>query len=434
MKTKTKTLALVEVAVVLCSMLLVATLPAITTASEDDFTLGIYGNANEDDTIDMRDTTYIKLVIFGKKTETDFADANNDGKVSMLDVGQTKLIILGKEKELTLIDTADRTVTVNMPIERIVTAQWSGGEIASILNVKDRVVGVPEVYVSGKESTALALYPELCELPSVGNRFDPDFETILSLSPDIVLMQEAPSPSGEDALEKVDIPVVVIHLWKPAVLRDEILKCGYILEKRDEANEYIDFCREYENMIKERTEELSEAEKPRVYIETIDWKGIAYQIYAQGSWADNMCTIAGGRNIAAGTDFFGNYVEVEPEWVVAQNPDIIFKSDWDNSGYTVDDTSAIKAVSDEIMSRPELANINAVKEGKCYVYGPLPATAQTIIGVTYFAKWIQPDLFEDLDPKAVHQEFLDKFFGDANFDLDEHGVFVYHPEEHPEGG
>ena len=66
MKTKTKTLALVEIAIVLCSLVVVATLPVIaadqtpqkvsastrvvTTASEDEFTLGIYGNANEDDT------------------------------------------------------------------------------------------------------------------------------------------------------------------------------------------------------------------------------------------------------------------------------------------------------------------------------------------------------------------------------------------------
>jgi hypothetical protein len=113
MKTKNKILALLEIAVVLCSVFLVA-LPAIaaeqttqevsastiTTASEDDFVLDyIYGNANEDDTIDVRDTTYIKLAIFGKKPETKLADANYDGNVSMLDVGQTKLIILGKEKE-----------------------------------------------------------------------------------------------------------------------------------------------------------------------------------------------------------------------------------------------------------------------------------------------------------------------------------------------
>ncbi|MCK4732556.1 MAG: hypothetical protein KAT65_08860, partial [Methanophagales archaeon] len=72
---KRKTLALLEIAIVLCSVLLV-TLPGIaadqtaqkasaseiTTASEDDYVLDIYGNANEDDTIDMRDLTYVKLI------------------------------------------------------------------------------------------------------------------------------------------------------------------------------------------------------------------------------------------------------------------------------------------------------------------------------------------------------------------------------------
>ena len=64
MKTKNKILALVEIAIVLCSMFFVA-IPAIaaeqtmqevstsantiTTASEDDYVLGVYGNANEDD-------------------------------------------------------------------------------------------------------------------------------------------------------------------------------------------------------------------------------------------------------------------------------------------------------------------------------------------------------------------------------------------------
>jgi len=73
MKTKNKMLALLEIAVVLCSMFLVAipviaagqnqerqnaNASTITTASEDEFVLGVYGNANEDDTIDMRDLTY----------------------------------------------------------------------------------------------------------------------------------------------------------------------------------------------------------------------------------------------------------------------------------------------------------------------------------------------------------------------------------------
>ncbi len=40
------------------------------------------------------------------------------------------------------------------------------------------------------------------------------------------------------------------------------------------------------------------------------------------------------------------------------------------------------------------------------------------------AKWFYPDLFEDLDPQAIHQEYLTRFQG-LDYDLDEYGVFVY---------
>ena len=103
-KMRDKKMVLLEIVVVLCLLFLEA-LPVIAAEQEmqkvsasevkasDDFVLGIYGNANEDDTIDMRDVTYIKLVIFGKKPETDLCDANYDGRVSMLDVVQTLSLI-----------------------------------------------------------------------------------------------------------------------------------------------------------------------------------------------------------------------------------------------------------------------------------------------------------------------------------------------------
>ena len=71
---------------------LLLTSPVLTSAGHSK----IYGNANEDEILDMRDVTYLKQVIFGKEPETTLTDANYDGKISMLDIGQTKLIILGK--------------------------------------------------------------------------------------------------------------------------------------------------------------------------------------------------------------------------------------------------------------------------------------------------------------------------------------------------
>jgi len=46
----------------------------------------------------------------------------------------------------------------------------------------------------------------------------------------------------------------------------------------------------------------------------------------------------------------------------------------------------------------------------------------------YMAKWFYPDIFGDLDPQAVHQECIDTFQG-IDFDVSEHGVFMYSPSE-----
>ncbi|HOI70084.1 MAG TPA: hypothetical protein PLN41_10090 [Methanothrix sp.] len=44
------------------------------------------------------------------------------------------------------------------------------------------------------------------------------------------------------------------------------------------------------------------------------------------------------------------------------------------------------------------------------------------------AKLFHPELFEDLDPEAFHQEYLTRFQG-LDYDLDKHGIFVYPPIE-----
>jgi iron complex transport system substrate-binding protein len=79
------------------------------------------------------------------------------------------------------------------------------------------------------------------------------------------------------------------------------------------------------------------------------------------------------------------------------------------------------------VQRPELAQTNAVKNGRVYVmYMGLPLGIQGPIGEAYAAKIIQPDLFKDLDPQRMIQEFLSDFL-DAQFDPRQHGVFIYPP-------
>ena len=159
MKNKTKMMATLEIAIVL-GLLFLTALPATTIAAEqDDYILGIYGNANEDDTIDMRDLTCVKLIFFGKKPETELADAKYDGKINPLDFIQIKLIIVGKEKELTVVDTVGRAVTIDKPLLRLAVLNWNTLEVMRSLKQEKEITG-------GKHFIAAAymakwLYPEL---------------------------------------------------------------------------------------------------------------------------------------------------------------------------------------------------------------------------------------------------------------------------------
>lgn len=86
------------------------------------------------------------------------------------------------------------------------------------------------------------------------------------------------------------------------------------------------------------------------------------------------------------------------------------------------------------MSRPELGGVEAVKTEKVYIrYAHLHGSLHQPVGYVYMAKWFHPHLFEDLDPQAIHQELIDRFCPGLDFDVYKHGVFVYHPEEHPDG-
>ena len=430
MKTKNKTLALAEIAIVLCLVFLVA-LPAVTaeqttqevsaTSSEDDYVLGIYGNANEDDTIDMRDVTYTKLIIFGKKPETELSDAYYDDEVDVLDVVQIKLIILGRESELTLVDSADRTVTVKEPINRVVV--FNHGMFVTMRSIKatDKVVGVCERLMWHYE----ALFPEVGDYPTAGWFRKPDYEAVLTLNPDVVFLggKDLIFGGNEEIIEKFkqidpSITVICFDCDNPSYYVEEVRKSGYIFGKKEEAEEFIEFYEKYANTIEESVAKLSEENKPKVYFE-LPHKD--YQTVGAGTSCHNMIVYVGGINIFS--DLFGS-VNIDPEEVVRQAPEIIVKGG-KSPGYNLDDPTKLIKTRNEIMNRSELQKVPAVEKERVYIfpYG-FVCTPTHFICQVYLAKWFHPTPFEDLDPKAIHQEYLTRFL-EVDYDLDEHGIFVY---------
>ena len=395
-------------------------------AAASDYTLGVFGNANEDDTINMQDVTYTELIILEYRDETELADGKYDNKINMQDVTQIELIILGKEKELTVLDSADRTVTVNKPLERSVVLSYAVAEATKIVKAEEGIVGV-----SSDIKTRTTFFPELSALPSVGVTNNPDVEKILELNPDIVCTGRYQS-MGNDLVDKLPdtIAVTCWDMGRLDVMQNNVMILGYLLDKREEAEQFCNFYQEYiDEMIQERLSEISESDKQRVYLEHIG----DYMAFTFGSSGHEICVAAGSINIATDLPDLPEkpIVEVDPEWLIEENPDVIVKmvycSNSGNCGYCEDDPHGMKTLREDLMNRSGWAGMTAVTTDRVYMIDrDLFGSTANFVGATYIAKWFYPDLFKDLDPKAFHQEYLTEYQG-LDYDLSEHGVFVYPP-------
>ncbi|MHC1630865.1 MAG: ABC transporter substrate-binding protein [Methanotrichaceae archaeon] len=394
-------------------------------AAASDYTLNIFGNANMDDTIDEDDITYVEGIIKGTNEETELADANYDGEVDEDDITQIKLIISGEEKELTIIDSIDRIVTVRVPVERIIPLHMRHAAAVCVLGAEDKIVGVDNTVVEHER-----LFPELSKLPSVGTVREPDVEQIIVLDPDLIItFTNFPiSDLLEDKLPE-SISVVRFDLSRVEDMDEEMKKLGYILGEKKYAEEYLEWYDHYMETVKERVYEISVEDRVKVLMEREKKSGEETTVrwaYATDTGYTDLCDVAGGINIARGQmDYHG---DIESEWVISQNPDVIIGLSY-KGGYKKDDKTPFREYREEIMSIPGFENVEAVKTDRVHIIsGDFSIGPQLPIGVVTVAKWLYPDRFEDLDTQTIHKEFLTEFMH-VDYDLDQHGVFVYPPME-----
>ena len=334
----------------------------------------------------------------------------------------------------TIGDSANRSGTRYKPIERVIFTARGNYEALRTLKVPiDMIIGI-----SSDVKEAPSYHPEFKEsnLPTIGKYEDVDVEKVLKLNPDVVLAHPGggitPYPFIQQ-LETSGVTVLCFELHVPEPYPEEIRKLGYVLERDDEAKTFLEFYNGLLDSIRNKTKSIPEKDKPNIYCEIKTSSGKYYRSHPE--YDKYSISVAGGKDIFP-SEPFG---EVDVEAVMKRNPDIIIRvvvagTDELNAG----DIEELKAARDDVMARPELQNVTAVKTGKVFaistpIWGAYGyAGGRHFVSMAYLAKWFHPDLFKDLDPEAIHQEYLTKFQG-LDYDLKKRGVFVYHPEYHPDG-
>ena len=123
--------------------------------------------------------------------------------------------------------------------------------------------------------------------------------------------------------------------------------------------------------------------KARVYLENYG----DYRASGPGSGMHQLCEMANGLNVAASLDTA--YPRVAPEWIVAENPDIILKLSGKTEGYGLQDAALYNQLRDRMAARPAWAHIQAVKDGRVHVMnGAMMSGPRAAIALAYMAKWI----------------------------------------------
>ncbi len=268
----------------------------------------------------------------------------------------------GEPKTITEFANPPRTVTIYKPIKRIVPLTTEATEAIRTLGATDKVVGVSK-YVIGDE----LFYPEFSDYPNLDSPWT-DLgvlaERLLECNSDVVLTYtKYPTPPAlEEKLEGTGITVIRFDFSKPSNFVEEVNNLGYILEKEDEANEFIDF---YSNYMDEISDAVETGDKPKVYLEADFGSGHEkYYTCGEGHGHHELIVLAGGNNIFADVSYGG---EIGVEDVMDRDPEIIIKYKWPAGGFD-GDIEELKAIREEILGREELQDEPAVKNETVYVF------------------------------------------------------------------
>jgi iron complex transport system substrate-binding protein len=313
--------------------------------------------------------------------------------------------VASSQERVTIIDYTGKSMEVPSPVETVISLSSHASEILCALEGGDKIIG------RGASST---FPPYLEDVPVVGeSSYTPNIELILELDPDVVIADTMLSDDGREKIESAGIPVIVDRFSDPDRTIANIRNLGLILGKEERGEELADFIENYHSIIEERILDLEEKDKPVVLCE---W-GSPWKVATPGTSYGNKIMAAGGTSIAA-DETPGKYVVVSSEWVAERNPDIIVFQVFGKVPPTAEE---LEETRNEILSRPGLSEVKAVKDERVYIItSGIVGGAPSVIGDLYLAKWFHPDLFEDIDPEAVHGELLQKFLG-----LELEDVYVY---------
>lgn len=331
-------------------------------------------------------------------------------------------------------DITGREVEVSVPVDRVILGEGRQIYFTAALDTEKpfgRVVGWRDDFRKADldgYNAYLEKFPEMATIPTFGGMKDGtfDIEQAVALKPDVIIMNTEAKSATEEAgyiekLAKVGIPLVYIDFReKPMQNTDASMRIiGKLFGKEARAEEFVSFRQEQMATVTDRLAKAGDLKKPVVFMERA------------GGYSDDCCMsfgnenfgkmvdLAGGINMAA--EFIpGTFGTVNPEQIIASNPDqvIITGSNWElfvpggkwvGVGPGADPVRAKEKLA-VLTERPAFTGIKAVKDQNVHaIWHQFYNSPYQFIAVQQIAKWLHPELFQDVDVDATFKELHTRF-------------------------
>jgi iron complex transport system substrate-binding protein len=275
-----------------------------------------------------------------------------------------------------ITDDQDRSVSVSVPAQRIVSLAPSNTEILFAIGAGAQVVG----------RDAFSDFPaEASTVVEVGGSFgELNTEVILAQSPDLVLASHLTPLEQIEALDNLGL--TVLSLPNPKNLEgmyDNVRLVARLTGHQSEAENLIE---ELKNRVAAVEGRITLAkDRPLVFYELDGTDPNAPWTSGPGTFIDSLISMAGGENL--GSSLGSEWAQISIEELIARNPDIILLGSAHWGGVT----------PEQVKARTGWGALDAVKNDRLFTFDdnlvsrPGP---RLVDGLEAMARLLHPELFE----------------------------------------
>jgi iron complex transport system substrate-binding protein len=242
--------------------------------------------------------------------------------------------------EYLMVDDLGRLVSFEGEVNRVISAAPAVSDYIKYLGLEEKVVGVTD-------------WDTHIDAEKIGNLVPLNLEKTVSLNPDVVFLTGGFQEPEISRLERYNIKSFVINPVNFNDIYRDIVLIGSILGEREKAQTLSNKLRQ--NVLNIAKSSFTWKNKPTVLYLMVQNNVAEIWTAGTGSYINELIAYAGGLNLAAPYTGNNGFLLVGPEFVVAQNPDIIIVA-----SYYEGDESA----KNTILNAEQFKNVKAVKEGK----------------------------------------------------------------------